>query len=398
MLACLSGLGMWHWRRGNPEPLPPLTPAQLEQARTDGRVLRAKMLVEFPSLATVAPGRLADEENGYLEIYLYPLGEGKELAKQPWGEMLSHTKDKFDAELAEAALAEHAEFVAWVERVAVLPGSSSLNMPAGFGGYAPTRLVMASVEVLLVKGRVAAKRGDEDEALRVVGLAKHFLEHVSKAGPVCLLDEPVLILCYQTIQNQVIQEVLPLIGRGADLGRWQACVPKRAFSTASFAELLRGEWHVAVEYLVLQSLREDEHFQDDPEDFARAFSADHHYFVTEVPGRPLTDIADAAKWTLPSSSSGLSKHGKLLAAGESWFPWAKGYLLKASVQAQHQAALELLQLERSGATLDVSSSALVTVDPLRGLPFEFDPLSRTLKHPDVSAMEPYSYDPIELPW
>ncbi len=393
-LAGLTGAGWWKWRREHPEPLPELSPAQREQARADGRALRAKMLGEFPALAMVAPRPVADEDNGYLQIYLYSLENGDEPRGEVFSKLWDQPGDEFDVAAAEAALAEHAEFVAWVERVAQLPGSSSLNMPAGFSGTTPGRLVKTSVEALLVKGRLAAMRGDEDEALRALELANRFLDHLAKSGRNCLFDETIIILCGLSHLQVMTEEILPTLGPRANLDRWQAAMFRRSCDPASFAELIRGEWHTATEFMLLQAIRGDEKFRDDPEEFVRVYSRDMDYWVRELPMRPMVDLMDKDGWTLPSASSGLSEHA-LDYFGGSW-SWGKGYLRAASVQAQHAAALDLLQLERGGKPLDGTSAAGVTCDPVSGLPFEFDPATRTLRAPEQS--NDLGVDPLPLPW
>ncbi len=58
--------------------------------------------------------------------------------------------------------------------------------------------------------------------------------------------------------------------------------------------------------------------------------------------------------------------------------WAKGYCRAACIVAQHQAALDLMILEKSGAILFADTTSEATLDPITKSPFIFDPSTREL--------------------
>ncbi len=76
--------------------------------------------------------------------------------------------------------------------------------------------------------------------------------------------------------------------------------------------------------------------------------------------------------------------------------WAKGYCRAACIVAQHQAALDLMILEKSGAILIADTTSEATLDPITKSPFIFDPSTRELSPPPGTTK--IEVNPIRLPF
>ncbi len=407
----LGGGGAWAWHQANAVPMsmrakmsflealryqaPPVpkrwTQAELAEFRTQARALQEKLVSEFPALR-VTPVPVPAEENGFL--LLYQLSPAPLYNNLSLGTELREILDErvpWNPENAKRCLDEQADLVHQIERIAQLPTRSSSDMPADFTGFIAARASKTCADLLLLKARLAAERGDEEETLRLVAATGNLAAHHHAIESPTLLGETVAILIDRGIKGAAFKTLLPAIGCKADLPRWQAALGTRRYDGTGLAQVMRGEWNIASEFMLLPVLFANQ--TPDAEAVARVYAAWYHAVVLKLPTLKLAELAPFS--FPPPDDSQLSKQGRKIIGDFSigLSAWSKGYVGSASHQRQAQAALALLALEKSGSTLAAESAAQIPREPVSGAPFVFDPVTRTLAMPENSDLAP-----LKLPW
>lgn len=375
-----------------------LTPEQHAKVLAEAIALKDKLVTEFPALK-VKPRPVAAEANGFLLLHQLSCSNG--FSGPPISDNFKRVlncEGAQDSEIAKRCLDENAELVSRIEQIAALTTRSSSNMPPEYNGFISARTGKTGCDILLLKARLAAEAGDETETLRLVAAAGNLGSHYHDVECPSLLSETVAILIDLSIQRVAFKTLLPALGRNADLGRWQGVFGKRAYTSTDLAQVMRGEWNVTTEYMVLPiTLAERENRGlPDVEAVARTYTAWSNTCVTRLPSLGLADVASS--FQPPSDVSHLSKEGRemidVLCAGP--HSWTQGYLKSAAAGAQHHAALDLLVLEKSGVVLAAADAERVTRDSVSGSTFVFDATKRTLAAPSGSAA--LGVEPLSLPW
>ncbi len=372
----------------------PLTPAEHAEAMAEAAAWKVKFAAEFPAL-NVAERSMPPEANGFLQ--LYQLGSSNALSED--FEQFLNGDVSWDPDVAKRHLTEHADFVGKIEKIAALSTRSSSNMPADYRGNINARCGSYGAKILLLKARLAADADDELETLRLVSAAGNLGAHYHEIEAPSLLSETIVILIDLNIQHTAIATLLPAIGKTADLERWKAVLGRMDYSTTELARVMRGEWNVGAELmafpLVVVSQRRNE--MRDAEAMARAYSEMFNRCVSALPAMSLAEVMNH-DLLRPGVTSHLSEESKSLLEGVSSGPksWLEGYIRAARIHQQHQAALDLLILEKGGAKLADADASRITLDPASGAPFVFDPSSRELS----AAVGPTSIEvePLALPW
>ena len=366
----------------------PLTSAEHSAARAAAAAWKVKFLAEFPALkATERP--VPAEENGFLLLYQF----GSALTISEEFKKILADRDWWDAETAKRCLAEHAEVVGKIEHIAALTTHSSANMPADYMGFINARPGIQGCQILLLKARLAAEAGDETETLRLVSAAGNLGSHYQDIEVPSFLSETVAILIDRSIEDLSFQTLLPALGKTANPDRWKSILGRKIYSGAELAKMMRGEWNIGADFMEfpLLAVSGKNCEMPDAEETSHCFSSIYSQCASDLPSRSLADLMHY-KIVCPGGASRLSEEGRgiidLISIGPgSWF---QGYVQAAAVHEQHQAALDLLILEKAGATLTPADTNRITREPVSGSPFVFDAASRKLSAPEM--------DPLTLPW
>ena len=183
----------------------PITPEEAKQLKWDARVMKAKLMAEFPALI-VTPRPVPDQENGFLQLHLLANSdEGLPVSSEIYS--LLSEPNGWNAKAAARLLEEHSELVNRIEHIAALPRHSSSNMPDDFDGFIRARNGKTSSDILLIKARLAAEAGDEAETLRLVAAVQNICSHYREVESPNFLGETVTVL----------------VDREADAGRSTDC-------------------------------------------------------------------------------------------------------------------------------------------------------------------------------
>jgi hypothetical protein len=364
--------------------------------RNEARAMKESMLAEFPALR-VDKHPVADDQNAFLMLFNLDLVI-KELdppLSEEFRQLLNGTTP-WDADAARRFLAQHAGLVEWIEKIAALKTRSSENLPASYDGFIVARSGTIASDTLLLKARLAAEAGDEQETLRAIRAASNLVAHYQKIESPSLLSATVQILIDLNTKRAAMKTLLPALGQDADLSQWKSAFAATNYTPSDLAHVMRGEWNTGSEHIAFPALIVDERDGNlsDAEAVARAYSSLFNAWATKL---PTISLAQIESFVPQVETSHLSREGleyaEALTGSEAWL---RGYLHAAVVSSQHQAALDLLMLEQDGVTLGAADAARATHDPMTGLPFIFDPSKRELSPPHVSAMP--SVDPLALPW
>ena len=372
---------------------------EIAAQRPAALMLKEKLAAEFPALRVTARP-VPDDENGFL--LLHQLADPGHAVASGWPvseefRQILEQRPPWDPAGARQCLTENAGLVSRIEHIADLTTRSSSNLPAEYNGLIEARTGKNGCDILLLKARLAAEAGDENETLRLVHAAVNLGSHYHAVESPTLLCEIVAILTHLSIDRAAFQTLLPAVGRKADLVRWKAVLGQRSYTPADLAGVMRGEWNTSAEFMFFPFILAGaaKHQLPDAEAVARAGTSWFNTCVTRLDTCALADVATA--FQAPTDVSHLSPEGReVIADLTKEFGWAKGYVRAATVHAQHQAALELLILEQGGATLTDTDAARITPDPVSGLPFGFDAAKRVLTPaPDI---EDLGVKPLALPW
>lgn len=382
-------------RYEEPAKAPEFTPEQMAEGRRIANKQRARMLAMFPDLA-VTPHPVPDEENAFLQLHLIEVASNHDAPPflprefQDWSTPL-------DIDAARELLELRSDWIDTVEHLASLTKSSNSNMPESFNGFVGARYAKSAAEHLLLKAWLAAKDGDEERALQLVGLARNMGGHYRNVERPGLIGETITILVDLSALDATRKAILPALGPSADIAKWRRVLASR-FSPEDLARIMRGEWFWNMEILA-PYLVHPETSPPDPDRLVEVFSEGFDREVSRLNQASLSDLHLMSGFPIPESSHELSeKSGEILG----WTSigsraWYRGFVRAAMVHAQGDAALELLQREQDGEDL-TTLTACNTINPLTHEPFEFDPVTRTLPEPSYPDDSDLSIAPLPLPW
>jgi len=377
----------------------PPTAEQLAASRQQVIELKQKMLAEFPDLA-VAEKPVPDDQNGFRLLYELADDEGQpKIPVTPELRALLKDDAPWDPAAMRAALEANGEFVSHIERIAALPDRSSMNMPVDYMNFFHARPVMLGFKILLAKARLAAEAKDETEALRWVNASLNLASHLDRIETPSLLAITIALLLDLQTQDAIMTKILPALGKDADLPGWCAAIISRPeYNADEFARLMRGEWNSTLEHFILPIMFSP-NYEDRPDDyeaFVRAYTVKFDFLCKTLAGQkprilvylpptPLPEKLSRGSWELLEMCQ--------IGAGK----WGQGYARAGTIRAQSLAALELLILEKTGATLAADSTAGVTSEPLSEARFLYDPATRTITTPPTFPKD-IEAKPVTLPW
>src|ERR1035437_1598166 len=362
------------------------TPEQIAKTRETSNRLRDKLVAEFPALR-ITEHPVPDDQNGFLLLYKLDGGSdsrGLPITYELW--QLLDDRIPWSPELAKRCLAEHADLVAKIERIASLKTRSSANMTADYDGYLGVRKAECCADILLLKARLAAEAKDEKETLRLVAAAQNLASHLREVETPTLLGETIAIRVDLRIHSEAFKHLLPALGRDADLTQWRSVLAARNYTPAEFAKIIRGEWHTMARFCLDPGILDpnDPEVPPDAEALAHAYASSYSMQVTRLSMMNFEEFVSQDDEFSSAPFAQLSWKSraieKILFVGSK--AWANGYARAASISSQYQATFDLLILEKSGKKLIPEHAAEVRHDPISGLPFLFDPATRALSPPD----------------
>lgn len=364
------------------------TPEQLARTRSAAESMIAELTKEFPNLA-VESHPVPDDENAFLQMHLLtdlPNYTEPQLSTE-FQEMLE-SEAPLDPVAVERYLEKHSQFVSRIEEIALMEGRSSSNMPDDYSGFIAARVPINGAKILLLKARLAAEVGDEDEVLRLVIASTNLGSHYREVENPTLLTETITSLIDLSVRDISFKYLLPALGKDADLQRWKDALNPREYSAASFATLLRGEWYTSSRYMLYPVILDpsNPNAPKDAKALARAYAANFSSQIKSLENKQLEDLLiydDTASGKFFQDLSEDSREiTSLFMIGSR--AWAKGLVRAGMIVTQYDAAMELLILESNEGSIAAETTERVVPNPISGESFEYDAASRTLTAPPVS--------------
>lgn len=357
-----------------------------------------QLLKRYPELA-VEMRKVAPERNGFLR--LLELEEkhrkniealGSATLPVPIPESLTqHLQGElWDPAAARSWLESQRSFIDEIRSIGLLPERSVADVDLDRWFFINARFAKSCADALLLDARLAAEEGDPARAMASVQAAVGLADHLGNVETPSLLATTVQILVRLSAQKYALSEVMPHLPPGSvDVSAWQAAVDPQPQQPGDFARVMTGEFYVGGRYWLLPPVAdvEDPKYPSDPEALLDTYAAMFADVANRHRGQPLSRLPDIEFQPSPPDLSHLSRHSRetmeMLWVGAQ--AWRKGWDRAQSSAAMTQAAFAILQ------------GQALPKDPVYGLPYGWDPQTRTLTAPDSPAFKEMDLKPIRVP-
>lgn len=379
--------------KGSKDPADQAKVRRIEQLADS--ILR-QLLKRYPELA-VEMRKVAPERNGFLrflefqERFNKPGQPHSATLPVPIPDSLSKLDGAtWDTETARRWLDSQRSFIDEARSIGLLPERSVADIDLDQWFFIPARFAKGCSDALLLDARLAAEDGDVDRALASVQAAVGLADHLGAVETPSLLATTVQIIIHLGTERYVLTEIMPHLPPGTmDVSAWQNAVNPRVQEPGDFARVMTGEFYVGGRYWLLPPVAdaEDPKYPPDPEALLDTYSGMFVDVVNTHRGQPLSRLPDIEFQPSPPDLSHLSRQSReimeMLWVGAG--AWRKGWDRSQSSSAMTQAAFAILQ------------GQAVPNDPVYGLPYRWDPETRTLSAPDGPAFKDMDLKPIKLP-
>jgi hypothetical protein len=371
------------------------TPSQINEIKRLSTELRKNLDAEFPALK-ITPKPVPDEQNGFLQIYQFN-SKTKEIPISKEFQEFLLDETKWDSKTATNFLKDHAKFVSEIERIGAITTRSSTNVL-----YHLFEINMAKLEasILLIKARLATESHDEAEALRFVTLTHNLIDHYADIESPSTVNTSSSMKIDMVIRQYIFAYLLPNLGTSANLPKWKSILERKTYTSRQLANILRGEWQDSKNFTLVSLLCNitDTELPNDAGELARMLGSDVNIQYSHYLKFNLQELNQKGHMVPRVDFSKLSKKSQKMAGmvNSSMDTWISSYIRSASIAAQSEAALDLLILEKSGKALTPEITAEITLDPITGEPFIFDPKTREVSPPTANTCK--KMKPLKLPW
>lgn len=387
------GFGAHYWKLL--ESKDPKDQARARELRRLAEALHRRVLERYPELA-VPDKNVPPERNGFLKWLEFaerfesgsPKGSKSFPIPDELNKHLSHD-GPWDAAAAKAWLTREKALIDEIRAIGLMPEQSIAGIDVDRYAFMPARLAKGASDALLLDARLAAGEGDVTRALESLQAAKGIATHLGKVETPSLLAVTVQIVVDLQVNSYALTDIMPALPPGRlDPAAWESAIRPTVVAPDEYARILKGEWNVTARQYLLPMLCDtaDPKYPNDPDALI-----DHHagYFsqiVETYEGHTVSEWPDIAITSFPDDSH-LSRSSReasaMLFIGER--AWSKGLVRAQSATALTQAAFAVMKGEP------------LPLDPIHGLPYRWDPATRTLSAPDSPAFEELSLKPVTVP-
>ncbi|RYD23008.1 MAG: hypothetical protein EOP88_05945 [Verrucomicrobiaceae bacterium] len=369
--------------------------AKAEDIRRRAEWWLKRLSERYPELA-VTPHPVPDERNGFLKwvefcerfkakmpgmtsIGLTGAFEGYWKGEQPW-----------NPAAARAWLQANAALMDEIHTMGLMPEASSEGISVERYSFFHARLAKECADALMMEARLAAEGGDLTGAMESVRVARGLVNNFEQVEDPPLLQTTMRMMVQMDIETRVFSEILPALPEGSrDPAAWEALVRPEVKPPSDFAKTMRGEWSTSIREWVLPGILDpgDVNSPPDPgaliEAYTRPFAELARDRLTAAPGDPVPVQADAA-----SRSAGLSRLSRRIVEILWMEPngWHKGWYRANNVHGLTLAAFSLMK-----------DDSRVPVDPIRGVPYRWNPATRTLSMPATPEFDGMKIKPVVVP-
>ncbi|WP_265595153.1 hypothetical protein [Haloferula sp. BvORR071] len=373
----------------------PADQAKVKEIKRLGEELFKRVLARYPELA-VADRKVSTERNGFLrwlefsERFKADPKTGKAAFEVP-EDIRKHLAGEkpWDAAAVRAWLEHERANLDEIRAIGLMPDQSVTGIDIERWSFIGAQLGKSATEILLLDARLAAEEGDAARALESIRAANGLADRFGKVETPSLLAITVEILIRLETQAYALKEVMPSIPTGQlDVQAWQEALNPTVAPPAEFARIMAGEFHVGSREFLMPMLAdaEDPKYPVDPDALidvqASYFSQYQDLFAGTSP-------ADWTKTKFPGipDMDHLSRSSRelieILFVGAN--AWSNGFQRAQSTTAMTQAAFAIMQGQP------------IPNDPVYGLPYGWNPSTRTLTPPESPEFEKMKLKPIVVP-
>ena len=370
----------------------PKDQARARELRRLAEALHRRVLERYPELA--APDKnVPPERNGFLKwlefAERFEGGSPKGSKSLPIPEVLIQHLSldaPWDSAAAKTWLTEEKTLIDEIRAIGLLPEQSITGIDVDRYAFIPARLAKGAAEALLLDARLAAGEGDVSRALESVQAAKGIATHLGNVETPSLLAVTVQILVDLQVNSYALSEIVPALPPGQlEPAAWENVLRPTVSAPDEYARIMKGEWNVTARQYLLPMLCDtaDPKYPPDPDALIDQHAGYFTKIVQAYEGHTVSEWPDIAVPNIPDDSY-LSRSSRQLTAqlfiGER--AWSKGLLRAQSATAMTRAAFAVMKGEP------------LPPDPIHGLPYRWDPATRTLSAPDSPVFEEMALKPL----
>ena len=366
-----------------------LTPEEEAVAKRKAARIQEVIFAKYPSLR-VEDKEVDPAQNGYLAMIDF--AEDPRLGQLIKLKILNQlNEENIDPKKIRKELNGFQELGKEIERIAALSERSSVRQGKIHSELLPASEVKAMGDYLVLKARLAALEGDEAESFRYLTLAVNLTEHLGDIESPNFLSATVWILQRMGMRGVLFEQILPSLGKSADLEKWNSALEPQIDTPERYAQMLRGEWSYFNEFTHLLFGE-----MPDPEQTAIAYAgwvesnADRYGKMNLAQWAIAKDLPHAP-FTKELSREGVALTDRMKGSSA----WRKGTLRSTVVEHYYAAAMDLLIREQKGEDLSRLTETFLP-NPYTGKPFGYDPATRTLDA--VQEADGGTIEALKLPW
>lgn len=372
----------------------PMDRAKLAFIERQAAAIYKQLVARYPELAVLFRN-VPPERNGYLKWMEFV----ESCKNNRWGNKdlgfpqeireFREGKASWNAEVARKWLEENQDLVARIRDMGLLPDASVSEADTAKQLVIPARLAMDCALALMLETRLALESGDVDKALRSIQAAKGLGDHLAKVEVPYSQGSTISILIQRDLERRAFEEWMPLLPEGSRSPElWEQVLNPTVAPPSEFGRLMKANWTVSMRAWLLPVLAD----VDDPEalpdsaEMADAYASGYAGLVDHFNSEDVSDLSHLSCPPSPDFSHLTWKSREMLeifSIGEA--SWFSGWKRAQSNAAMTQAAFAVMKGEPAPN------------DPIYGLPYRWDPETRTLTAPDSPAFKEMGLKPIKVP-
>ena len=377
----------------------PKDQALAEELRRLGGHLHEQVLERYPEL--MVPSRnVPAERNGFLKwlelAERFPAdpsrpGNQPDKALDVPKVLINHLNGKgpWDRDAARSWLAEKKELLDQIRSIGLMPEQSISGIDIERLGFPSIRFAYSCAEALLIDARLAVEEGNLAAAMESVraarGLANHFIEVETPS----LIYATVQIVIDRQVQSYVLSELMPAVPlEQLDPAAWEAALNPQVAPPSTCGRVMKGDWNVMSREFLMPTLADanDPKYPCDPE---ALIDYQANSYLMKIRAYDRDSPTDWATVAAPSTldDSNLSRNSREIAASlyVGINAWSMGMARAQSQSGMTQAAFAIMKGEP------------IPMDPIHGMPYQWDPATRLLSAPDSPVFAGQNLQPITVP-
>ena len=378
----------------------PADHAKAAALRKKAAELYQRVLERYPELA-VEMRNVPPERNGFLKwlelserFQADPSRLEKDGAKtigmpESLKEFLAG-RGPWNAAEARAWLAKEKAFLDELRAASLLPERSVTGIDVHRYSFINMRLAKECGEMLMLEACLAAEDGNTAGALEAVQAARGLADHMGKVEMPSLIAVTVQLLLEFQLRSYTMAHVIPSLPEGQfEPGVWEKVLQADPVPPESFVRIVKGDWNIGAQefFLPIISDLEDPKYPKDPEAAIDYNAGNSIALMKAYEGK--SSLADWNTVTPPPlmDMSHLSRSSRdvaeMMCVG--WRAWADGLERSQHSMGMTQAAFAIMKGEAP------------PVDPVRGLPYVWNPATRELSLPPDPAFDQVKLKPVIVP-